>query len=848
MSAFRPFTADSAARRVSIPLLMALMCLLELCVAKTAAAQGFLIEPGGPRPLPRVVFPHLPPRPHAPREIPYTIESEEIDAAINGSVAEVSVSQTFKNEGSATVETAFVFPIPYDGAIDSMTLLVDGKELPATLVDKDEARKQYEEIVRKAKDPALLEWIGDGLYRTSVFPIPAGETRTVSIRYTQLLRVDSGLVEFLFPMSAAKYTSKPIKKVAFTLSITGDAEIKNVYSPTYDVVVDRLGKTAVNASCTLENIVPSADFRLFFDQSADDVSAKIVSYRPDDADDGYFILLASPKIVDENAAPIPRTVVFCLDVSGSMSGGKIVQARDSLKFVLSRLRAEDKFNVVLFGTDVKSFKEELQPCTEEIRAEALAYADVVRASGSTNIEKALRRSFDLLNSDESDAPKYLVFLSDGEPTTGETNEMNLAALARDTNKLRARFFSFGLGYDVNARLLDRFVHDGRGRGEYVKPEENIEDRVAAFYNSIDAPVFANVEFTFALADAPDKKYVANRVYPADSVDLFAGEQLVMVGRYSEPGNVRINAKGKVRERDEEKTFEGSFTSKSSDATNAFVERLWALRRIGEIIDELDLNGKNDELLKELVDLSKKHGVMTPYTSFLARENTDLNALAANAAAADAAFSQIASSSSGMMGVMQRSAKQGMRGVSNLNGAQTQAIADSNAMMESAAVDSNADADAAVAVAEPAANSAPDSSSSVRAPRPVGGLGGGSIPGRLGGRGPRVLHARAAAPMIAPRIVQPKIAESVAEKIRSVAGKTFFLRDGRWLDSSIDDELEKNAKTVVLVRFSDEYFKLAEEKGQVFSQYLVFDEPVVLNFEGTIYRIETAEDEDETAQE
>lgn len=785
---------------------------------KPVAAQGFLIDPIRPRPLPRI----MPPRP-AP-ETPYSIQSEEIVASISGSVAQVNVSQTFKNEGSSTIETSFVFPLPYDGAIDSMTLLVDGKELPAELVDADEARKQYEEIVRKARDPALLEWVGNGLFKTSVFPIPAGESRTVSMRYTQLLRVSDGLSEFLFPLGAAKYSSKPIKKIKFEVSISCDSEIKNIYSPTYDVSVERPSKTTATVTSVLENRVPSADFRLFYDQSPDDLSAKIISYRPDVEEDGYFLLLATPKIAADDVKPLPRTIVFCLDDSGSMMGNKIAQARDSLKFVISRLREGDKFNIVLFNSDVVSFKEELQPLTEETRQEALAYVDAVRARGGTNIADALKRSFSLLNEGDSENPRYLIFVSDGAPTVNETNEMKLVQIARENNKKNARVFTFGVGYDVHARLLDHLVRDGRGQGEYVKPEENIEDRVSAFYSHIDAPIFSEVEFNFTLKNHTDQKFFVNQVYPSGKTDLFAGEQLVLVGRCSESGPVQISAKGKIGERDEEKTFEGTLTSKSEDSTNAFVERIWAMRRIGEIIDELDLKGENQELFDELVALSKKHGVMTPYTAFLAREDVDLNATAVNNVAAERAFSSMASSMGGVSGVSQRNAKQQFRNLSNISGER---------------------ADMALSESRTALSAAPA----------YGGGGTAMGGGRGGGRGgfrllakPRDIGMNGAMGAVArdSAALDDSLSEELddtnpEEAVRNVGTKTFYLRKGRWIDSSITKEQEENDTPIVVKQFSDEYFKLVEEYGQDLAQYLVFEESVTLNFNNQLYNIERADE-------
>jgi Ca-activated chloride channel family protein len=409
--------------------------LLFAASTRPVFSQGFLTEFKRPLPVPPTSIP-APPRPSFERSV--RLESLSVDAEIESSVAQVVVSQTFNNVGSTTIEASFIFPLPYDGAVDSLTFLVEGKEFTGELLDADEARKRYEAIVRENRDPALLEWVGTGLYQTSVFPIPPGQARTVELRYTQLLRQQDGLTEFSFPTKCARQSVAP-GKTSFSTRIVGETEIKNVYSPTYDVKVERVAKNVVQTTCVLENATPARDFRLFFDQNADELSAKIQSYRPNPNEDGYFLLLASPKIVSDQTERPAKTVVFTLDVSGSMSGEKIKQARDSLKFVLSRLNDGDKFNVVLFGTDVRSFSEKLQTVDAASRSEALAFVDSVRARGSTNIEDALNVSFAQLAQDDSANPKRLFFFSDGEPTTGETNEMKLAQLAREKNK-GARFF------------------------------------------------------------------------------------------------------------------------------------------------------------------------------------------------------------------------------------------------------------------------------------------------------------------------------------------------------------------------------------------------------------------------
>ncbi len=777
-----------------------------------ANAQGFLIEPIHPRPLPRWI---VRPVETFSEVTPYKIESLSISATLNSSIAKVDVSQTFKNEGTSTIETSFVFPLPYDGAIDSMTLLVNGKEYPAKLLDAKEARSTYESIVRKNRDPALLEWVGSGMFQTSVFPIPAGETRVVTLSYSQIMRTSDGLTEFLFPMSCAKYTTRPVSKLTFDLSIVGDTELKNVYSPTYDVKIERNGKNSAKVSYTLENTNPTNDFRLFFDQSSEELTAKVQSYRPNESEDGYFLMLATPKIADETVQPLSKTILFALDVSGSMMGDKLVQARDSLKFVLERLRDGDKFNVVLFGTEATTYKPELQTSSAETRSEALAFVDSVRARGGTNIEDALKVSFEQLCKDDTSNPKYVFFLSDGEATVKEHNEMKLASIARESNKSQARLFTFGVGYDVNSRLLDRFVRDGRGQGAYVKPEESIEDGVSKLYRRIEDPVFSEVTFEFLLKGDENNKYVANLVYPSGKTDVFSGEQVVLVGRYAKSGDVEIKARGKVGEKDAEFTFSGSFTGHSEDSSYSYVERLWAARRIGEIVDELDLNGSNEELMNELLTLAKKHGVLTPYTSFLADDGVSLND-ASNASRAAANFDALASQTSNASGFMQRGLKQMYRTQNTLDAASNAIaeVATASAMNASAPLNGNA---ASQGVA------------------PYRGL---RVAKSLGS----VVHADAsmadAAIGDAMGMEEEAVPQTQNQAPRVIGGKTFYFKNGEWIDSTIDAKTQKEIAEIRIKQFSDQYFELISANGQDLSQYLVFTEPVLLLYKGKIYKIET----------
>lgn len=614
--------------------------------------QGFLIAPD--RRLPR---PTTRPQPQAAS---YTIDEIAIQARIVDQVAQVQVSQSFKNHGSRQLECQFVFPLPHDGAVESLTLMVDGKELPGRILPAKDARARYEAIVRSTRDPALLEWMGHGMYQTSVFPVPPGGSRTVSLKYNQLLRKNQGVTDFLFPLSTAQYTTGAVKKISMNVSLESTLPIKNIYCPTHEVKIKQSGKRNATVSMSHTNVIPNSDFRLIFDANPRKLGTRVLSFRPEADEDGYFLLLTTPQLEDQ-AEPLPKSVVFVVDKSGSMTGEKIQQAKSALKFVLNNLREGDLFNVVVYDSQVTSFRPKLQVFNDKNRQAAVGFVEGIYAGGGTNIHDAVTGALKQLK--QSERPNYLIFLTDGLPTAGETNEAKIAAAARKSNSNRVRILTFGVGYDVNSRLLDRLARDNSGASEYVRPDEDIETYVSRVYRRVQAPVLSNVKlnFEFDQLKTEDGKPV-NRIYPRGEFDLFAGEQLVVVGRYRKHGNVKVSITGSVGEKETSFDFPAELVAASADQSYGFVEKLWVVRRIGEIIDEIDLNGKNAELVQELVQLSTKHGILTPYTSFLADETVmptevaDSDGFRRNALQATDRLEEL-SVTSGRRGVDQRALKQ-----------------------------------------------------------------------------------------------------------------------------------------------------------------------------------------------
>lgn len=804
-------------------------------------AQGLLVvvDPAQQVRLPRpiIIWPPYPhPRPF-PRPMPpeplvtYKIDSLEVDARVTDQVAKVQVSQSFVNTGSRQMEVAFIFPLPYDGAIDRMTLLVDGREMPARLLGADEARRQYEEIVRKNRDPALLEWIGTGMFKTSVFPVPPGTKRTVSLRYTQLCRKQEGMTDFLFPLSTAKYTSQPVEKIDFRVSVESEDEIKNIYSPTHAIEVKRPDDRHAVVTYSCKDQVPASDFRLLYDVGRGKVSTRVLSYRPDanrdGSHDGYFLLLATPEIKASAERP-KKTVLLVMDRSGSMSGQKIEQVRAALKHVLNNLREGDLFNIIAFDSEVESFRPELQRYNDKTRREALGFAEGIYAGGSTNINEALRVALSQLN--DPGRPSYVVFLTDGLPTVGETNEMRIVANSKEWNKVHARIFCFGVGYDLNARFLDKLVRANFGMSEYVRPDENIEEHVARLYNRIESPVLTGMKiaYDFDAVEAEDSRPPVNRIYPKEATDLFAGDQLVVVGRYHETGTAKVVVTGKIGDRDERFAFPATFVQHSGDESMAFIEKLWAVRRVGEILDQIDLNGRNEELVKELVELATRHGILTPYTSFMADETTNLHDLTLNTSRAASRLESLAQTG-GAAGTAQRAMK------GDFQNAYQYSADNSYAPAAALAIDVGA-SNGFGRIAANAAKAAGARSGGMS----VGGMAG---EGRGAVGGPMSLSAPAA-PVAAAAEASSELsygkdvekeAQQAQSSVRNVGNRTFYRRQNQWVDSQLTSAQQQNARRVK--QFSREYFDLANRYGRTMSQYLAMDEPVMLNMDGQAYLIE-----------
>jgi Ca-activated chloride channel family protein len=823
----------------------ALALLALLAAAGSVRAQGIIIDRRTVHPIARS----------------YEVREVNLDARVRDQVAEVQVSQTFHNPGSFPIDAEYLFPLPEEGAVQNFVLLVDGQELTGRLMAKDEARRIYEEIVRTRRDPALLEYMGRGLYRTSVFPIPPGADRKVTMRYTQLCKRDRDVVEFAYPFSTQKFTAKPIERLSLTLRIESKAAIKSLYCPTYDAHIDRIGDHEAKVTWEQRDTIPSVDFRLITTLAEGRIGASVLSYRPSESEDGYFLLLASPEVKVDRDRHQPKTVIFVLDRSGSMAGKKIEQARNALKFVLNNLRDDDLFNIVVYDDRVETFKPELQRYSPSSRDEAVRYVENIREGGSTNIDTALKEALEQVRND--DRPSYALFLTDGLPTAGEMKESAIADHCKSANRYRTRLFAFGVGYDVNARLLDRLSGGNSGTSEYVKPDDDIEKHVATFYARLTSPVLADIRVEL------DRTNV-NRTYPRDVPDLFEGGQLVLAGRYTRSGRTTLRISGKVSGERKSFEFPDELAEAHRGSGHEFVEKLWATRRVGDLIDQIDLHGQNKELVDELIALSTKYGLLTPYTTFLADDRVSLHASNENRNRTRGNLEAL-QQTTGYGGVAQRGMKQDYLAAqraatpSGAPGAMGGPGMSSSAsglglpgMMSGTGGGAGGPGPGAGTYAYDAGHAQPGQNASSSgmsgmyarrgsvetAPSSLAKAAGNQPPGGIGQSAGRAdnssLNLSIPFTQGSANLIAGKRAESngsVVANVRQVGTKTFFRKDNRWVDSTVKPDEE--AKAQVVRQFSDEFFKLAREQSTELNQYLTFDETVIVRLGTQVYRIEMA---------
>lgn len=543
------------------------------------------------------------------RPFPLSVKYHHVNVRIVDNVAVTKIDQAFFNPTRRRLEGFYMFPVPDGAVIRKFSMFINGKETPAELLDAKKARKIYEDIVRRMKDPALLEYSGKSMFRVRIFPIEPMSEKRIKISYSEVLKRDGRTVEYIYPLNTEKFSSVPIKDVSVRAEIITTGDIGNIYCPTHRTEIIRKTGRRTMVGFEASNVKPDRDFKLYFDYGKNSMNFSLKTFRKEGGD-GFFFLNITPSFTIKQSKIIPKNIVFVLDVSGSMAGKKIEQAKRALKFCINNLRNRDRFNVLKFSTETESLFNSSVIADKNNISKAIRFVDDLRAIGGTNIFEALEMA--LSGRDKDTGPGTIIFITDGKPTIGITVEKELIKKIEKMNISETKIFTFGIGNDINTHLLDKLTSITGAYRSYIGPDEDIEVKISGFFTKIESPILTDLSLK---VDSPIK---IKMVYPKKIPDLFKGSSISLIGRYAGNGTVGIRLKGKIINHSRNFDFKGIFRGKSMSAD--YIPKLWAARRIGFLLDQIRLNGEDIELKNEIIRIARKYGIVTPYTSYLIVED------------------------------------------------------------------------------------------------------------------------------------------------------------------------------------------------------------------------------------
>ena len=689
-----------------------------------------------------------------------------------------------------------MFPVPQGAKIEKFEMEVNGKMTEAELLDAKKAKQIYEKIVREARDPALMEYSDHGMFKIRIFPIEPGKEKNIKIKYTEILKKDGRITSYHYAMRAEKFLSVPVKDVSLKITVESDKELKSIYSPSHQIDVNREGKKRAVIGYEEENLIPDTNFELLLatdSKKGSPIGFDFLTHNDKESGQGYYTMLLSPGSW-ENKKAVPRDIIFAIDTSGSMRVKKLDQAKAALDFCIDKLNPEDRFEIIRYSTETETLFNKLRTAKKQQTKEAKEFVKGLKAGGGTAIEEALVLAIETVSKQEnkeSIRPTQIIFITDGRPTIGETRtDKIIDRLVKKKQEIKGnmRIFSFGIGTDINTKLLDLISQKTKASTEYVLPEENIEHKVSRFYEKVSQPVMVNISIKTG------DNVRLNEQHPNNLPDLFKGDQLVIFGRYKTKkkgteNNIKFELDGNIAGEKVKLKFETKIEKKSK---NSFIPKLWATRRVGYLLEEIRLHGENKELKDEVVALSRKWGIVTPYTSYLIIEDEESRGV------------PVARQSMG-----KRIASRNANSVRTIKSQDGSAEGQFQRNLEKQRFRGFADSDS----------------------------GSGAV---AAARASEQLKKATQSKAFKDAYKESQYGNQISfeqQATRTIAGKTFFQNEGSWIDSLVPEQKERVAKRLTFG--SKEYFELLNQDANT-AKWLSVAVNMQIIIDGTLYEIVSPE--------
>jgi len=561
--------------------------------------------------------------------------STSADVNIAGVIADVTITQVYKNEGESPIEAIYVFPASTRAAVYSMQMTIGERKIVAKIEERKKAREAYEAARENGQSASLLEQERPNVFTMNVANIMPGDKILVEMSYTELLIPEGGVYEFVYPtVVGPRYSNN-----SEDLASNNDNWIKNPYTregeaPLYDFDIKAsisAGMPIQEVSCNTHDLDivyddPSlASLKLKDGEAASGNRDVIIRYRLaggkiesglllfEGKDENFFLAMIQPPARPKAEQIPPREYVFIVDISGSMWGYPLDVSKKLMRNLLGKLKPTDCFNILLFSGGSSLFSEGSIAATEANINKGIAFIDKQHGGGGTELLPALKRALALERSEESlkfkatrEYARSFVIVTDGYVSV----EKEAFDLIRN-NLGNANFFPFGIGSGVNRYLIEGMAHAGMGTPFVVTTEENAEATAEKFRKYIQQPVLTNIETDFNGFDVYD-------VEPLSMADVFAERPLIIFGKYKGKAEGSIKITGT--------SGEGAYTQTLNiedyevDKRNAALTYLWAREKIKVLDDYASLNLYTNDLEEEITGLGLKYNLLTQYTSFVAIDN------------------------------------------------------------------------------------------------------------------------------------------------------------------------------------------------------------------------------------
>lgn len=570
------------------------------------------------------------------------LKHTDVSAQVSGFIARVTVEQEFTNPTQDNIEAVYTFPLPEDSAVDRMEMTVGSRTISGEIHRREEASRIYLAAKEAGHVAALLDQERPNIFTQSVVNIMPGEVVKISISYTQMLKYEAGLYEFVFPMvvgprympgdatghsgtGAADDTNRvpdasritpPITPegtraghdISLRLEVAAGIPIQGVKCDSHEVDVAFPDQTTAVVELKNRQTIPNKDFVLRYEVAGEMVQSGLITTAPTGSG-GYFALIMQPPKTARPRFVTPKEMMFIIDTSGSQMGEPMKKSKETMLHCIENVNPGDTFNMVQFAGGLKKLFDRSQPFNQNNKEAALKFLQECEAGGGTNmlpaIEAALAPPYD------PNRLRVVVFFTDGY-IGNDSDILNCV----QNNLGSARVFSFGIGNSVNRFLIEKMAEIGRGASEVVLLGSDGQKVAEKFYGRIRNPILTDVT-----VDWGNLPVQVDEVYPKLTPDLFSSQPLVLKGRYTAPASGQIVVRAKVNGEPWERTLDVTLPRRQSD--NDSLASIWARAKVDDLMsgDWAGVQrGSPDPAVKDaIVELALDHSLVTQYTSFVAVE-------------------------------------------------------------------------------------------------------------------------------------------------------------------------------------------------------------------------------------